>query len=105
MSETPKPSKVEIPLRVIFADFANVKYNGIIQKLSDDGVLTETVTGLAPLMEKISTEIYDLCVFNLLLGGLGPFEMIATLRNNSRNPLIKMIVVSRQIHKANIQNS
>jgi CheY-like chemotaxis protein len=44
-------------------------------------------------------------VVNLLVGGTGPFELIANLRMNSKNKDLKIIVISRQVQKVNIQNT
>lgn len=90
---------------VLFADFAVVKYNTLVDWLQKEGVSGATITDSARFLERIGLEHFDVCVVNLLLGGMGPFEMIANVRKMSKNPDIKIVVVSRQVHKVNIQNT
>jgi CheY-like chemotaxis protein len=98
-------SSPEKPFRVLFADFAVVKYNPVINILKEKDVVCEGVTDPPKFIEKIHNEFYDLAVVNLLLGGIGPFELIKSVRQNSMNSDIRIIVVSRQVQKANIQNT
>ena len=63
------------------------------------------VANVDGLITKVSEEQIDICVINLLLGGIGPFELIENVRKNSANREIKIIVVTRQVHKLNIQNT
>lgn len=93
------------PRRAIFADFAVAKFQTLMDMLKNEGVVSEAFTDPPKFQERIHGESFDVCVVNLLLGGLGPFEMIRNLRQNSKNPDIKIIVVSRQVQKLNIQNT
>jgi len=100
-----EPTISQSAKRVIFADFAVVKFNSLIQLLRKNGVEGEGVTESAKFMEKINQEVFDVCVVNLLLGGTGPFELIQNIRSVSKNLNIKIIVISRQVHRMNIQNT
>lgn len=91
--------------RAIFADFAVAKFAPLIEMLKNDGVTSEAVTDPPKFLSRVSQEHFDVCIVNLLLGGLGPFDLIKGLRANSRNPDIKIIVISRQVQKLNIQNT
>jgi len=91
--------------KVIFADFATSKFGGVIQSLADVDIATESVTEVTRLIERIAEEHFDICVVNLLLGGIGPFELIQNIRKSSAYRDVKIIVVTRQVHKLNIQNT
>jgi CheY-like chemotaxis protein len=91
--------------KVLFGDFAILKYKTIIESLEKDNVVGEGVTDPQKFLDRVSQEHYDVAVVNLLLGGIGPFEMIKNVRQASRNQDLKIIVVSRQVHKMNIQNT
>jgi CheY-like chemotaxis protein len=93
------------PKKVIFADFAVMKFNTVVQWLKRDAMEAEAVTDPPRFLARIGEEFFDGCVINLLLGGIGPFELVSNIRQKSRNPDIKIIVVSRQVHKLNIQNT
>lgn len=91
--------------KVMFADFAVVKYSSLIQWLRGDDMVTDAVTDPSRFQSRISEEWYDACIINLLLGGTGPFELIRNVRSTSKNPDIKIIVISKQVQKLNIQNT
>jgi CheY-like chemotaxis protein len=91
--------------RVIFIDFALVKFDAVGKWLKKDGIGVEMVTDPPKFLASVAEQSYDVAVLNLLVGGMGPFEMIKNLRATSRNPDIKIIVISRQVHKVNIQNT
>lgn len=93
------------PRKVLFGDFAILKYQAIIEALEKDGVKSDGVTDPQKFLEKISQEPYECAVINLLLGGIGPFELIKSIRQSSKNRDVKIVVVSRQVHKMNIQNT
>lgn len=95
----------EVARKVIFADLATVKYQAVVKALETQRVTCEMVTHVPELLARLGSERVDICVVNLLLGGIGPFELIENLRKNSANQDIKIIVVTRQVHKLNIQNS
>ena len=91
--------------KVIFADFAIVKFATVMEWLKRDGIDAEAVTDPPKFLARIAEQPFDVCVINLLVGGVGPFELIADVRRSSMNPDLKIIVVSRQVHKLNIQNT
>ncbi len=91
--------------RVLFADLALVKYKSVISELTKADVDSDCVTDVTQLLQKISEVKYDICAINLLLGGIGPFELIENIRKSSKNPQLKIVVVTRQVHKLNIQNT
>jgi len=95
----------EVPRKVIFADLATVKYQGVLSSLEAQKISCEVITQVPDLLLRLGSERFDICVINLLLGGIGPFELIENLRKSSSNPDLKIIVVTRQVHKLNIQNS
>lgn len=91
--------------KALFADFSVAKFQPLIDLLKADGILCEAVTDPPKFMARLNQEAFDVCVLNLLLGGLGPFDLIRNIRQYSKNPEIKIIVVSRQVQKLNIQNA
>jgi DNA-binding response OmpR family regulator len=91
--------------KVMFADFAVTKYAQLIDRLERDGMKVDSVTDEKKFVARIAEESFDLCIVNLLLSGIGPFELIRNVRASSRNPDIKIIVVSKQVQKTNIQNT
>ncbi len=91
--------------RVIFIDFAVVKFDAVSKWLKKDGVTVDTITDPPRFLATIAEEAYDVAVINLLVGGMGPFELIKNVRSTSKNPDLKIIVISRQVHKVNIQNT
>lgn len=91
--------------KVIFIDFAVVKYDAVAKWLKRDGITVEMVTDPPKFQSTIAAESHDVAVINLLVGGMGPFELIRNVRASSKNPDLKIIVISRQVHKVNIQNT
>lgn len=91
--------------RVIFVDFAVVKFDTVGKWLKKDGISVDTSTDPPRFLATIAEQPYDVAVINLLVGGMGPFELIKNVRGTSKNPDIKIIVISRQVHKVNIQNT
>ncbi len=104
MADT-QPTTVQVPKKVLFADFAVVKYSAVMDQLRKDGMMTDAVTDEKRFVARLAEEAFDICILNLLLGGIGPFELIRNVRSVSRNPEIKIIVVSKQVQKLNIQNT
>lgn len=97
---------VDVKIRkVIFADFSVAKFQPIIDLLKSDNIVCEAVTDPPKFLARLNQEAFDVCVLNLLLGGLGPFDLVRNIRQYSKNPDIKIIVVSRQVQKLNIQNA
>lgn len=103
MSDAQTP--VSVPKKVMFADFAVVKYTALMDRLRQEGMVADAVTDEKKFLARIAEESFDVCILNLLLGGIGPFELIRNVRSSSRNPDIKIIVVSKQVQKLNIQNT
>jgi CheY-like chemotaxis protein len=99
------PESTDKPKHVVFADFAGVKYGGVIESLTKLGVNCEVVSDVGHLDNLVTSTNVDLCVVNLLLGGIGPFELIQNIKKNTLNPELKIVVVTRQVHKLNIQNT
>lgn len=91
--------------KIIFADFAVGRYETLIRWLKKDGIHCEVFTDPSKFMSRMMEDPFDICVVNLLVGGIGPFQLIHTLRESSCHPDIKIIVVSKQVHKLNIQNT
>ena len=90
---------------IIFVDFPVIKFRAVIDMLKRNSIHGEAVSDVERLLSIISLESYDACVINLLLGRMSPFKLIKSILNKSTNRNIKIIVVSRQVHKLNIQNS
>ncbi len=91
--------------KILIGDLATTKYQGATEFLARQWVKSEMVTDPTTFLELLTKNHFDLCVVNLLLGGLGPFELIKLIRQKSFNADIKVIVVSRQVQRINIQNS
>jgi DNA-binding response OmpR family regulator len=91
--------------RVVFSDFSTIKFNIVMEWLKNDGIDSEGVTEKEKLVSLISEHAFDVVIVNLLIGGTGPFELISNLRTSSKNKDLKIIVISRQVQKVNIQNT
>lgn len=96
---------VAAPKKVVFADFAIMKFNPLMEQLRKEGFAVDGLTDQKGFVQKITDEVVDVCVINLLLGGTGPFELIRRVRSVSKNRDVKVIVISRQVQKLNIQNT
>jgi DNA-binding response OmpR family regulator len=90
--------------KLIFADPNLGRFGGLTNSLHKANVETESATDLVRLVQRLKEEKFDLCVVNLLLGN-SPFELINEIKSQSSNPEIKLIIVTRQIHKMNIQDT
>ncbi|MFM8270621.1 MAG: response regulator, partial [Pseudomonadota bacterium] len=91
--------------RVILGELSATKYTVLSDWLKKDNVIMEFANEAERLMEMLSKERYQLCMVNWLLGGIGPFELIRKIRSSSLNPDIRVMVISRQVQKINIQNA
>lgn len=91
--------------KVLIGDLSISKYSVLSDWLKRDNVVVELATESNDILEKISNQHFDVCVVNWLLGGIGPFELLRKLRAESLNPQVKLMVISRQVHKVNIQNA
>lgn len=95
----------KITKKVVIGDLSISKFTVLSDWLKRDNVVVELATESGDLLEKISSQHFDVCVVNWLLGGIGPFELIRKLRAESLNPQVKVMVISRQVHRVNIQNA
>ena len=98
-------TKEKMPKRLILGEMSATKFSIISDWLKKDNVVVDFANDAELLIEKISEESYQLCMVNWLLGGIGPFELIRKIRSSSKNPDVKIMVVSRQVQKVNIQNA
>lgn len=96
---------VTVKRKVLFADSGPMKFSAVVEALEKANVASFTVQEADKLLHKLALEKFDILVLNLLLGGTGPFQFIENIKKNSINPDLKIIVVTRQIHKLNIQNT
>lgn len=92
------------PRRVVFFDFSNIKYQKVVGLLESESIECVTVTEQEQFFKRLKNEHYDVCILNLMVGGMGPFELISNIREQSSNPNIHIIVVSKQVHQHNIQS-
>jgi CheY-like chemotaxis protein len=90
---------------VLLADPAPTKFNSLVSILAKSDILTEVASESNRFLERLSEEKFDLCVLNLVIGGMNPFDLIKEVRTKSANPRLKIIIVTRQIHKMTIQNT
>lgn len=95
----------KITKKVVIGDLSISKFTVLSDWLKRDNVVVELATESGDLLEKISSQHFDVCVVNWLLGGIGPFELIRKIRAESLNPQVKVMVISRQVHRVNIQNA
>jgi DNA-binding response OmpR family regulator len=105
MTDAVVPPNTTVSRKVVFADFSIIKFQAVMDWLLRENIVSEGATETTKVVNLISEEMYDVVVVNLLLGGTGPFEMISHLRSCSKNKDIKIIVISRQVQKVNIQNT
>lgn len=91
--------------RVIFADLGLSKYQSVMESLHSEGVQTDEAVESSSLFQQLNEKNYEVCILNLLIGGMGPFELISGVRAASKNKNIRIIVVSRQVQKINIHNT
>lgn len=92
-------------MKVILGEMSASKFSVLSDWLKKDNISVDFAGDSEQLLERISQEPYQLCMVNWLLGGIGPFELIRKIRNDSINPDIKVMVISRQVQKINIQNA
>lgn len=91
--------------RVIFCDFSPAKFDPVIKRLKDEGMECVIVSDAPTLLDALMLKPYDVCIVNLIVGGVAPFELITTIQKKSADRLIRIIAVSRHVAKANIQNT
>lgn len=90
--------------RVLFADSSLAKFHTVAGWLRREGLGVEFSSEQADFVKKVSEGRFDVCVVNLLLGRMGPFELVSQIRKSSLSPTIKVIVLSKQVQRANIEN-
>lgn len=101
-SQDERPQKVV--KRLIIGDLAPVKFDLLIKWLSKEGIETEAVTDPHELLTRLEAASFDVCIVNLLLAGTGPSKLISDIKKRSRNPEVKIVVVSKQVQRVNVEN-
>lgn len=91
--------------RTAFVDFSKVKFVSVMEWLKREKVESVCFTDLDLFLDSVGKQTFDLVVVNLLMGGVGPFEMIRQIRMRSANTSITIIVLSKQVQKVNIYNA
>lgn len=91
--------------RVLFVDTAKSKYMGLTQRLEKDGIVCETSVDPGGFLAQLRDEHFDLCVLNLMVVGMGPNELISSVRGNSRSRDLKIVILTKQVHRLNIRNA
>lgn len=91
--------------RVVIGDMSSSRFNVLSDWLKKESVVVDFASDADSLIEKISNGGYQLCLLNWLLGGIGPFQLIRQIKSESANPDIKVMVLTRQVQKVNIQNA
>jgi len=91
--------------KLIIVDHATVKYTSLTQWLKKDGIVAEGYNDLAEVQKVIKEGSYHACILQLGLANANPFELIRTIKKDSKNKDLKVIVISRQVHKQNIHNA
>lgn len=91
--------------KIIVGETVISKYSVLSDWLKKEGVMMESTNESEQLLGKLGREHFDLCLVNWLLGGLGPFELIRKIKEESLNKEIKIMVISRQVQRVNIQNA
>lgn len=91
--------------RILVGDYAVAKYQSFIEWLGEEGVEVDAFTDPMRFLYQVKTESYELVIINLLLGSIGPFELLKEIKSTSKNPHVKVMVVSKQVQKENIQNT
>lgn len=91
--------------RIIVADFTLAKYKPLEAWLTRDAIEMTSVNDPNKFHKLLEKNRYDLCLVNLLIGGVGPQELISNIRKICKSDEIKVVVVSRQLQRINIENS
>ncbi len=93
------------PKKVWFCDFAPAKYDSLIKTLNENNINTQKFTNSELLLKALEKESADICVFNLLVGGMVPYEIVEKIKTSSKNQDMRLIVVSKQTSRINTQNA
>lgn len=99
------PESKTMDRKILIGDYAVTKYQAMVDWLKEEKVATHSYTDLMQFLFKVKNEHYDLVIINLLLGGIGPFELLTQIKTTSKNPNVRVMVVSKQVHKENIENT
>ncbi|MBI1862466.1 MAG: response regulator [Deltaproteobacteria bacterium] len=91
--------------RIIFVDTAKAKYEKLIKRLEKDGMVCEVVVDPAQFQNRLREESFDLCFLNLLIAGMGPSELISSVRLSTKNKDMKIVILTKQVHRLNIKNA
>lgn len=91
--------------KILIGEMSSTRFTVLGDWLKKEGVSIDFATDADSLLEKVSTETYQLCLLNWLLGGIGPFQLIRQMRQESQNKDLKIMVLTRQVQKVNIQNA
>jgi len=91
--------------KILIGEMSSARFTVLNDWLKKESVLIDFVTEAEALIEKVSKGSYHLCLLNWLLGGIGPFQLIRQIRAESQNKDIKIMVLTRQVQKINIQNA
>ncbi|MCB0404786.1 MAG: GAF domain-containing protein [Bdellovibrionales bacterium] len=104
--DTPKKAgPQEKPHKIIIGDFAPVKFEKLIRMWNKQNIVSEAVTEAGVFLSQLKRNHYDLAIVNLLLGGIGPNKLIRDVKAMSANKDIRVVVVSKQVHRLNIENA
>ncbi len=98
-------SEINKKHRILIADFAPLKFDAAIAKWKTLGIECITATDTEKCLHQLSTSAFDLCIVNLLLGGIGPNKLLADVRAAGKNVELKVVVVSKQVQRVNIENA
>lgn len=91
--------------RVLFVDTAKAKYVGLTNRLTKDGIVCDSTGDSSGFLSKLRDEHFDLCILNLMVAGMGPNELISSVRTNTRNRDLKVVILTKQVHTLNIRNA
>lgn len=91
--------------KILFVDTAKAKYGGLTSRLTKDGIVCETTADAGGFLSKLKDEHYDLCILNLMIAGMGPNELISSVRASTRNRDLKVVILTKQVHRLNIRNA
>ena len=86
------------PKKVVFADFAGVKYNGVIESLQKLGVTCESVSDVSPLRHAHYRYLNRFVRREFTpRGNRGLSSWIQNIKKNTLNRELKIVVVTRQV--------
>lgn len=92
------------PKKILIADFTLAKYKELETLLKKDAVEITTVSDPAKFQRLLQKNRYEMCLVNLLFGGVGPRELMTSIRKQTKHEDMKVVFVSRQVQRVNIEN-